>query len=66
MDDKQYDTSILFGWSVSLKLYKHAGNFLFNTEAVVNYLRLENQMKKHGFKFIALIGVENTKSADSL
>jgi len=54
MDDheEQYDTRIGSGWPVSLKLYKLDGNFVFNTQAVINYLGLENQIKKHGFKFI--------------
>lgn len=58
MDDEQYDTSTGFGWSVSLKVYKLGGNSLFNTQAVITYLGLENQIKKHGFKFIDKFLVE--------
>ena len=52
MEEERYDTRVVFGWPVSLKVYKLGGNSLFNTQAVINYLGLENQIKKHGFKFI--------------
>ena len=52
MEEEQYDTSNGFGWRVSLKIYKLGDNILFNIQAVINYLGLENQVKNHGFKFI--------------
>ena len=54
MEEEQYDTSNGFGWPVSLKVYKLGDNILFNIQAVINYLGLENQVKNHGFKFILI------------
>ena len=59
MEEEQYDTSNGFGWPVSLKTYKLGDNILFNIQAVINYLGLENQVKNHGFKFINNFFVEN-------
>ena len=59
MEEEKYDTSDGFGWPVSLKVYRLGGNLLFNIQAVINYLGLENQIKKHGFKFIDKFLVEN-------
>ena len=59
MEEEQYDTSNGFGWPVSLKTYKLGDNILFNIQAVINYLGLENQVKNHGFKFINKFFVEN-------
>ena len=47
MEEEQYDTSNGFGWPVSLKTYKLGDNILFNIQAVINYLGLENQVKNH-------------------
>lgn len=59
MEEEKYDTSDGFGWPVSLKVYRLGGNLLFNIQAVINYLGLENQIKKHGFKFVDKFLVEN-------
>ena len=59
MEEEKYDTSDGFGWPVSLKVYRLGGNLLFNIQAVINYLGLENQIKKHGFKFVDKVLVEN-------
>ena len=59
MEEEKYDTSNGFGWPVSLKTYKLGDNILFNIQAVINYLGLENQVKNHGFKFINKFFVEN-------
>jgi len=40
-------------------VYKLAGNPVFNTQAVINYLGLENRIKRHGFKFNDKLLVEN-------
>ena len=45
MEEEKYDTSDGFGWPVSLKVYRLGGNLLFNIQAVINYLGVENRSR---------------------
>lgn len=52
------DTSDI-GWPVCLKLFKSEDNVYFNTQVGLDFLGLDKQIRKNGFKFIDKFLVEN-------
>ena len=47
------------GWPVSLKVLKCGNDFYFDCQTVIDFLGIEKQIRKQGFKFVDKFLIDN-------